>query len=64
MQGGCFSIVQGIGALRNKISDAYGQGIDRISPYERHAMLTVNAAGTLATFLLQTFENKRIQDKK
>ncbi|MBR9648579.1 abortive infection family protein [Clostridium tyrobutyricum] len=62
--GGCFSIVQGIGALRNKISDAYGQGIDRISPYERHAMLTVNAAGTLATFLLQTFENKRIQDKK
>jgi len=58
--GGCFSIVQGIGSLRNRISDAHGQGIDKINPYERHAMLTVNAAGTLATFLLQTFEERKI----
>ncbi|MBX4268895.1 abortive infection family protein [Clostridium estertheticum] len=58
--GGCFSIVQGIGSLRNRISDAHGQGIDKTNPYERHAMLTVNAAGTLATFLLQTFEESKI----
>lgn len=59
--GGCFSIVQGIGSLRNKISDAHGQGIDKTNPYERHAVLTVNAAGTLSTFLLQTFEERKSQ---
>lgn len=58
--GGCFSIVQGIGALRNKISDAHGQGVDKTNPYERHAIMTVNAAGTLATFLLQTFEERKM----
>ena len=53
--GGCNSIALGIGSLRNKISDSHGQGVDKVNPHERHAILTVNAAGSLCAFLLQTY---------
>jgi hypothetical protein len=57
--GGCHSIVVGIGSLRNKISDSHGQGVNKINPSARHAFLAVNAAGSLATFLLQTLDARK-----
>ena len=57
--GGCTSVVQGLGALRNKVSDAHGQGVNKIKPDTRHAELAVNLAGALAMFLTSTWDNKR-----
>ena len=55
---GCHSVVEGLGALRNKHSDAHGKGMTATRPAARHAELAVNLAGTMATFLLQTWESK------
>lgn len=57
--GGCQAVVEGVGALRNKHSDAHGKGNGRIKPAPRHAELAVNLSGTMATFLLQTWEVKK-----
>ncbi|MGB9192001.1 abortive phage resistance protein [Acinetobacter sp. ANC 4218] len=54
--GGCTSVVEGLGALRNKISDAHGQGKLNVKPSSRHAELAVNLAGTMAVFLFSTWE--------
>jgi hypothetical protein len=56
--GGCFSVVQGLGALRNKISDAHGQGSKPVRPAPRHAELAVNLAGAVAAFLWATHEQR------
>jgi len=52
--GGCTSVVEGLGAMRNKLSDAHGKGRKPVKPSARHAELAVNLAGTMATFLVQT----------
>ena len=54
--GGCQSVVEGLGALRNRLSDAHGQGKRPVKPSARHAELAVNLAGTMATFLVATWE--------
>ncbi|MBV6715881.1 abortive infection family protein [Paenibacillus chitinolyticus] len=54
--GGCTSVVIGIGALRNKLSDAHGRSHYTPAPTVRHAQLAVNLAGTMASFLLSTWE--------
>jgi hypothetical protein len=54
--GGCHSVVQGLGALRNRHSDAHGKGIAGTRPASRHAELAVNLSGAMATFLIQTWE--------
>ena len=59
--GGCHSIVQGLGSVRNKIGDAHAQGRKPVNPATRHAELAVNAAGTMATFLISTWENNNIK---
>jgi hypothetical protein len=56
--GGCHTVVEGLGALRNQHSDAHGKGIKASRPAARHAELAVNLAGAMATFLLQTWESK------
>lgn len=56
--GGCTSVVEGLGSLRNRIGDAHGQGGKPIRPSARHAQLAVNLAGTMATFIVQTWEEK------
>lgn len=56
--GGCQTVVEGLGALRNRHSDAHGKGTSRTSPAARHAELAVNLSGTMATFLLQTLESR------
>jgi hypothetical protein len=57
--GGCHSIVERLGALRNRVGDAHGQGKRPIRPAPRHAELAVNRAGTVATFLLTTHEERK-----
>lgn len=53
--GGATSVVEGLGSLRNKIGDAHGQGKGSVRPSQRHAHLAVNMAGTMATFLIETW---------
>lgn len=55
---GCQSVVVGLGALRNKLSDAHSIGPKRVRPATRHAELAVNLAGTMATFLIATWTTK------
>lgn len=57
--GGCQSVVEGLGTLRNKLSDAHGRGRKPARPSLRHAALTVNLAGAMATFLVQTWKARQ-----
>lgn len=57
--GGCSGIVNGLGTLRNKHGDAHGSGPVAVKPKTRHAELAVNLAGSMAVFLIQTFEAKQ-----
>jgi hypothetical protein len=54
--GGCTAVVEGLGALRNRLSDSHGKGKVGVRPAARHAELAVNLAGALATYLLATWE--------
>lgn len=54
--GGCSSVVYGLGSLRNKLGDAHGKGKMKVKPAARHAELSVNLAGSIALFLIETFE--------
>jgi hypothetical protein len=56
---GCHSVVVGLGALRNRHGDAHGKNSAAVKPGERHAELAVNLAGTMATFLLQTWKARK-----
>jgi hypothetical protein len=53
--GGCSSVIQGLATLRNRIGDAHGQGSKPVRPQARHAALAVNLAGSMATFLIETY---------
>lgn len=54
--GGCTSVVEGLGALRNRLSDSHGKNKTAVKPAPRHAELAVNLAGALATYLLATWD--------
>lgn len=58
--GGCSGIVNGLGTLRNKHGDAHGSSPVTAKPKTRHAELAVNLAGSMAVFLIQTFEAKQL----
>jgi hypothetical protein len=59
--GGAMNVVNGIGTLRNKLSDSHGRGGKvPVKPTERHAKLAVNMAGAIATFLVETYAEKRV----
>ncbi len=57
--GGCHSVVQGLGALRNRLGDAHGTGTKSYQPLPRHAALAVNLSGAMALFLVETYEARR-----
>jgi hypothetical protein len=58
--GGAMTLVNGIGTLRNRLSDSHGRGGRLpVRPSPRHASLAVNTAGAVATFLVETFNEKR-----
>jgi len=59
--GGCHAVIEGLGALRSRVGDAHGQGKKPVKPAARHAELSVNLAGAVATFLAQTWENSKDQ---
>jgi len=54
--GGCTAVVEGLGALRNRVGDSHGQGKRPVRPAPRHAELAVNLAGSMATYLVATWE--------
>lgn len=56
--GSCQSVVETIGSIRNKLGDAHSVGPIRSRPSQRHATLAVNLAGTMATFLADTWQEK------
>lgn len=57
--GGCMAVVEGLGALRSRLGDAHGGGRDRVKPAARHAELAVNLAGSVASFLVTTWEARK-----
>lgn len=58
---GLTSIVSGVAAMRNKMSDAHAR---TFRPQKHHAKLAVNAAKTLADFLFETAEYQRVKSTK
>ena len=58
--GGVTSVVNELGSLRNRLGDAHGHGKSPVKPGERHAALAVNLAGSVAMFLVDTF-NARVE---
>jgi hypothetical protein len=57
--GGAMNLVNGIGTLRNRLSDSHGRGGKPVRPSPRHASLAVNLAGGVATFLVETFLSRQ-----
>ncbi|KQT83702.1 abortive phage resistance protein [Methylobacterium sp. Leaf465] len=61
--GGAMNLVNGLGTLRNRFSDAHAddpptEERPRVRPSPRHASLAVNAAGAIATFLVETYQER------
>lgn len=56
---GVLSVVDGIGAFRTHASSAHGEGRKLYNLKPRHAKLTINAAHTVALFVLETWDEKR-----
>lgn len=54
--GGCQAVVGGLAAIRNRLSDAHAINV---KPSQRHAKLAVNLAGTMSTFIVDTFEYRK-----
>lgn len=61
--GGCHSVVEGLGSLRNRLSDAHGKGKTAARPAARHAQLAVNLAGSLSMFLIETLRVRQSVEK-
>jgi hypothetical protein len=59
--GGATSVIEGLGSLRNKIGDAHGHGKNAVRPSARHAQLAVNLAGTMATFIVETWNERSLK---
>jgi hypothetical protein len=55
---GLNSIVSAIAEMRNNNSDAHGVGAKRIKIAEHHARLCVNAAMTMADFIISVYEKQ------
>lgn len=54
--GGLAAVVDGLGAIRTRASSAHGRGRKAYRVEARHARLAVNAAHTLVTFMLETWD--------
>ena len=57
--GSCTAVIEGLGTLRNRLSDAHGKGKTGVKPAPRHAELAVNLSGSLASYLLATWEARK-----
>ena len=56
---GLVSAVHGLAELRNRLGDAHGKGRAAARPQPRHARMAAGAAMTVATFLVETLEQRR-----
>lgn len=56
---GLTSSIQGLAELRNKLGDAHGPRRGGPRPQPRHARMAAGAAMTVATFLIETLEERR-----
>lgn len=61
--GGCAAVVEGLGALRNRLSDAHGKGRLPAKPAARHAQLGVNLAGSMTLFLVETWQARTAEGR-
>jgi hypothetical protein len=59
--GGCQNVIRGLGTLRNTLSDAHGKGKQAVKPSPQQAILAVNLAGSMAAFLVATWEEHSSQ---
>ena len=57
--GNCQSIVGNLAGLRNRLGDSHGQGKRYVKPQARHAELAVNLAGSMAMFLVSTWNVRK-----
>ena len=57
--GGCAGVVAGLAGLRNVYGDAHGKTQLHPKPRLRHARLAINAAMTIAEFLIETYETRK-----
>nr|WP_172685192.1 abortive infection family protein [Methylobacterium oryzae] len=57
--GSCQNVVNTLGTIRNRIGDSHGQRGKPVRAKPRHAQLAVNLAGSMAMFLLATWEEHR-----
>jgi hypothetical protein len=55
---GVGTVVNGLAALRNSLSDSHGRGKTSVRPAARHAKLAVNAGFAVAGFLIDTHIEK------
>jgi hypothetical protein len=55
---GLFSVVDGIGALRTHAGSAHSEGRKGYKLEPRHARLAVNAAHTVGTFIMETWDKR------
>lgn len=62
--GNCQSIVGNLAGLRNRLGDSHGQGKRYVRPQARHAELAVNLAGSVAMFLISTWNARQIANAK
>jgi hypothetical protein len=62
--GSCASVVESLGALRNKLGDAHSIGPIRARPRPRHAELAVNLSGAMATFLVSTWQVRKVESER
>ena len=53
------AVVNGLAALRNEQGDAHGKGQKAYRPAARHAELAVGFAGTIASFLVSTWQQRK-----
>ncbi|MCY2562315.1 abortive infection family protein [Klebsiella pneumoniae] len=57
--GGCSAVVNGLGTLRNRLGDAHGKNRAAVKPSARHAELAVNLSGSMALFLISTWQHRK-----
>lgn len=57
--GGCTAVVEGLGTMRNRLSDSHGKGKASVRPASRHAELAVNLAGSVSAFLFATWKVRK-----
>lgn len=58
---GVYTVVGGLGALRNSLSDSHGRGKTSVRPAPRHAKLAVNTGFAVAGFLIDSHVEKPVR---